>query len=48
VALFARYGEVLLQISSLVATEAELLAATDHVRPATARELLSHRTGGRR
>ncbi|WP_433363281.1 hypothetical protein [Streptosporangium sp. CA-115845] len=48
VALFARYGEVLLQISGLVVTEAELLAATDHVRPTTARELLDRRTGGRR
>ncbi|AWS45709.1 hypothetical protein DKM19_34795 [Streptosporangium sp. 'caverna'] len=48
VALFARYGEVLLQISGLVVTEAELLAATDHVRPTTARELLGRGTGGRR
>ncbi|MER6178245.1 hypothetical protein [Streptosporangium sp. NPDC001681] len=47
VALFARHGDVLLQISSLVVTEAELLATTDHVRPTTARELLG-RTGGRR
>lgn len=47
VALFARHGDVLLQISSLVVTEAELLAATDHVRPTTARELIG-RTGKRR
>ncbi|GAA3010431.1 hypothetical protein [Streptosporangium longisporum] len=45
VALFARYGEALLQVSSLVLTEAELLAATDKARPTTARELLGRMAG---
>jgi hypothetical protein len=39
-ALFSRHGDVLLQIGSHTATEAELLAAADHVRPATADELI--------
>ncbi|AWS42660.1 hypothetical protein [Streptosporangium sp. 'caverna'] len=38
-ALFMRHGDVLLQIGSHTATEAELLAA-GHVRPATAGELM--------
>lgn len=48
VAVFARYGEVLLQINSLILTETELLAATDRVRPTTARELVDQRNRGGR